>query len=414
MAVSVVMPKLGNASESAIIIAWRKQVGEAVAEGDVLAEIETDKAIHEVTSPTAGVLLETLYAAGDDVPVMAEIARIGAAEERAAGKASRPAISPRARRLAAQIGADIDSIKGTGPNGRIIERDVRAAEARAPKLTPLAQAKVRTGEFTAPEQGTGARGRITTRDLIPTAAPERAAPEPSPAKAEAGKPMPLSGVRRVIAARMVESLRTTAQLTLHAHADARALQAYRRRLKEDGAAHGLDRITINDMVMFAVSRALPQFPYMNAILKDGAIWQMDSVDLAFAVDTPRGLLAPVIRAAHTRTLKDLAAEAARLAEACQTGTAKPDELEGGTFTVTNLGSLGVEMFTPILNPPQVGILGVGAILPMPVDRDGETQFIPHIGLSLTIDHQAVDGAPGARFLQALARSIAQFDLLLAL
>jgi pyruvate dehydrogenase E2 component (dihydrolipoamide acetyltransferase) len=409
MAVSVVMPKLGNASESAIIIAWRKQVGEAVAEGDVLAEIETDKAIHEVTSPTAGVLLETLYAAGDDVPVMAEIARIGAAEERAAGKASRPAISPRARRLAAQTGADIDSIRGTGPNGRIIERDVRAIEARTPKLTPLAQAKVRTGEFTAPEQGTGAGGRITTKDLIPSAVPSQAAPE-----AEAGKPMPLSGVRRVIAARMVESLRTTAQLTLHAHADARALQAYRRRLKEDGAAHGIDRITINDMVMYAVSRTLPQFSYMNALLKDGAIWQMDSVDLAFAVDTPRGLLAPVIRAAHTRTLKDLAAEAARLAEACQAGTAKPNELEGGTFTVTNLGSLGVEMFTPILNPPQVGILGVGSIVSTPVDLDGETQFIPHIGLSLTIDHQAVDGAPGARFLQALARSIAQFDLLLAL
>lgn len=408
MAVPVVMPKLGNTSESAIILAWRKQVGETVNEGDVLAEIETDKAIQEVTSPAAGVLLETLYAAGADVPVMAEIARIGAANETTVERASRPTISPRARNLAAQSGIPIDQISGTGPSGRIIERDVRAVQARAAKMTPLAQAKVRAGEFSAPEQGTGIGGRITTKDLIPAAAP----PDEIPAK-ETPKQTPLSGVRRVIAARMMESLRTTAQLTMHASADARALQAYRKRLKNSGKPHEIERITLNDMVMYAVSRTLPQFPYMNALLKENAIWQMNSVDLAFAVDTPRGLLVPVIRAAHQRTLKDLAVEAARLAEACQTGTVKPHELEGGTFTVTNLGSLGIEMFTPILNPPQVGILGVGAILPMPVEIDGEIQFIPHIGLSLTIDHQAVDGAPGARFLQALARNIGQFDLLLA-
>jgi pyruvate dehydrogenase E2 component (dihydrolipoamide acetyltransferase) len=409
MAVSVVMPKLGNTSESAIILAWRKQVGETVNEGDVLAEIETDKAIQEVTSPASGVLLETFYAVGDDVPVMKEIARIGTANQSKAEMASRPAISPRARNLAAQSGISIEQISGTGPRGRIIERDVRAAQARTAKMTPLAQAKVRAGEFSAPERGTGIGGRITTKDLIPAAAPH----DETPVAEETVKQTPLSGVRKVIAARMMESLRTTAQLTLHASADARALQAYRKRLKNSGKAHEIDHITINDMVMYAVSRTLPQFPYMNALLKEGAIWQMDAVDLAFAVDTPRGLLVPVIRAAHRRTLKDLAAESARLVEACQAGTVKPHELEGGTFTVTNLGSLGIEMFTPILNPPQVGILGVGAILPMPIDIDGETQFIPHIGLSLTIDHQAVDGAPGARFLQALARNIAQFDLLLA-
>ncbi len=409
MTVPVVMPKLGNTSESAIILAWRKQVGDAVSVGDVLAEIETDKAIQEVTSPAAGVLLETLYAVGADVPVMAEIARIGAANEtKAETTTSRPAISPRARKLAAQIGVSVDQISGTGPNGRLIERDVRALQARTAKMTPLAQAKVRAGEFSAPEQGTGVRGRITTKDLIPTTIPREEV-----RNAETAKRMPLSGVRKVIAARMVESLRTTAQLTLHASADARALQAYRKRLKHSGKPHDIERITLNDMVLYAVSRTLPQFPYMNALLKEGAIWQMDSVNLAFAVDTPRGLLVPVISDADKRTLKNLAAESARLAETCQMGTVKPHELEGGTFTVTNLGSLGIEMFTPILNPPQVGILGVSAILPMPVEIDGETQFVPHIGLSLTIDHQAVDGAPGARFLQALAQNLGQFDLLLA-
>ena len=173
-------------------------------------------------------------------------------------------------------------------------------------------------------------------------------------------------------------------------------------------------VTINDLVLYAVSRILPQYPDLNALFTGEAIEQYSDVHLGFAVDTPRGLIVPVIRDAHTLTLRDMAAESRRLAAACQDGSVQPDELSGGTFTVTNLGNLGVESFTPILNVPQVAILGVGGITLKPVEsEDGEVQFVRHLNLSLTINHQVVDGAPGARFLQALARGLAQFDLLLA-
>jgi pyruvate dehydrogenase E2 component (dihydrolipoamide acetyltransferase) len=445
------MPKLGNSVESSIIVAWKKQVGDRVNEGDVIAEVETDKAVQEVTAPASGTLLATYYAAGDDVPVMVEIALIGAADEARAPQVAplignstdqspNIGVSPRARGLAARHHLALNGVVGTGPGGRIIERDIQAMieheAVRAPKLTPLARAKVDGGEYSAPTQGSGAGGRITTRDLIPKFAVAMSeAPDPHPIVTDSAAPIriaskqdapraesapqsarviPLKGVRKVIAARMLESLRTTAQLTLNASADARALQAYRKRLKDSAESLGLRGVTINDLVMYATARTLLAFPDLNAHLQEGAITQYDIVHLGFAVDAPRGLIVPVIKDAGARSLRSLAAESARLAAACQTGTIQPDDLDGGTFTVSNLGSLGIESFTPVLNPPQVGILGVGAIQLKPVDVDGETQFIPHIGLSLTLDHQAVDGAPAARFVQALTRNIAQFDLLLAL
>jgi pyruvate dehydrogenase E2 component (dihydrolipoamide acetyltransferase) len=219
-------------------------------------------------------------------------------------------------------------------------------------------------------------------------------------------------VRKVIAERMLQSLQTTAQLTIHASADARVLQALRRRFKESPEAMGLRGITINDLVLFAVARTLPAHPALNALFNGTEIHQYRSVHLGVAVDTPRGLMVPVIRAAETLSLRQLSTEARRLAAACLENKITPDELTGGTFTVTNLGAFGVESFTPVLNPPQVAILGVCTIQPKAVEMDGEVQFIPHIGLSLTINHQVVDGAPAARFLQALGQAIAAIDLLL--
>ena len=211
---------------------------------------------------------------------------------------------------------------------------------------------------------------------------------------------------------MLQSLQTTAQLTLNASADARALQALRKRLKESPESMGVRGITINDLVLLAVARTLPSFPTLNALFTGETIQQYKQVHLGVAVDTPRGLLVPVIRGASGLTLRQLAGEAKRLAAGAQEGKISPDELTGGTFTVTNLGAFGVESFTPILNPPQVAILGVCNIQPKPAEVDGEVRFIPHIGLSLTINHQVVDGAPAARFLQALGQAIAQIDLLL--
>jgi pyruvate dehydrogenase E2 component (dihydrolipoamide acetyltransferase) len=249
-------------------------------------------------------------------------------------------------------------------------------------------------------------------DLLPTAtAPAPAAAVPATDETEI---IPVKGIRRVIADRMLESLQTTAQLTLNATADARSIKNYRKQLKTGGEPLGLQGVTINDLILFAVSRTLPQFPGVNALYDGTNIAQYKNVHLAFAVDTPRGLVVPVIRHANNLSLRQIATESKRLATAAQSGKINPDELTGGTFTVTNLGNLGIDSFTPVLNLPQVAILGVGGINLKAVQVGQEVQFIPHLGLSLTINHQVVDGAPGAHFLQTLAHGLETIELLLAL
>lgn len=458
MATPIVMPKQGNTVESVIIVDWKKQVGESVAVDDVLCEVETDKATMEVPSTVAGTLLATLYAAGDEVPVMATIAWIGEAGEMAPGGEAQGArgeeaaptppvaapsatpapvaaqlpdlqspVSPRARNLAERKGIEAAALSGSGPGGRVIERDVQAAIAAQPRLTPVAKAMVAEGGFAVPTQGSGPGGRVTSKDLVkegevrPAVAPTPVAQSPSRSTLQspisdlpspAVEIIPLKGVRKVIAERMLQSLQTTAQLTLHASADARALQALRKRLKNSPEAMGVRGVTINDLVLFAVARTLPAFPGLNALFTGAEIHQYRTVHLGIAVDTPRGLMVPVVRSAETLTLRQLSAEAKRLATACLESKITPDELTGGTFTVTNLGAFGIESFTPVLNPPQVAILGVCNIQPKPMEIGDKVKFVPHIGLSLTINHQVVDGAPAARFLQALSQAIATIDLLL--
>ncbi len=459
MATTVVMPKQGQSVESCIIVEWKKQVGDAVSEGDVLCDVETDKATLEVEATATGVLLAHLAAAGDEVPVLAPIAIIGNADEAVEAEAmpasgpavAQPAaeaiaqstiqpfnqsthqasltathaISPRARHLAERKGLETAALQGSGPSGRIIERDVLAAAAQQPRLTPVAKAMVADGGFAVPQQGSGPGGRVTSRDLVQQGAQPVAQPAGQPASRPAVQPapapqsaadfteIPVKGIRKVIAERMLASLQTTAQLTMNATADARALQGYRARLKESPEALGLRGITINDLVLYATVRALMQHPDLNAHFAEMAIRQYARVHLGFAVDTARGLMVPVIRDAQTLSLRGLAAASKRLAAAAIEGKSAPDDLTGGTFTVTNLGGFGVESFTPVLNPPQVAILGVSNIQLKPVQGAGGVEFVPHLGLSLTINHQVVDGAPGARFLQTLAGLIANFDLLLA-
>ena len=467
MATPIVMPKQGNTVESVIIVDWKKQVGDRVKIDDVLCEVETDKATMEVPSTAEGTLLAILFAAGDEAPVMETIAWIGVAGEAVpergkqgargeeetpratsietaapvAAQSSLPPIpqstastlqspvSPRARQLAERKGIDAPALAGTGPGGRVIERDVLSAMATQPKLTPVAKAMVAEGGFAVPVQGSGPGGRVTSKDLVKEgetkkvadresgvaagSAATEPAPRPAPVVADEVEVIPVRGVRRVIAERMLQSLQTTAQLTLNASADARALQALRKRLKESPEAMGLRGITINDLVLFTVARTLPSFRGLNALFSGTEIHQHRSVHLGVAVDTPRGLIVPVVRNADALSLRQLSTEAKRLAAACLESKIVPDELTGGTFTITNLGAFGIENFTPVLNPPQVGILGVASIQLKPVEVDGSVQFVPHIGLSLTINHQVVDGAPAARFLQALSQAIAAIDLLLA-
>lgn len=454
MATPVLMPKQGQSVESCLITRWLKAVGDLVVEGDILCEVETDKALLEVESPVSGTLLALFFSEGDEVPVLTTIAAIGQPGEAvdalqpagtapaslaadgaktAAAEPTLPteavtaaaspapaggvgAISPRARNLARQKGVDLSGLQGTGPEGRIIERDIQAALAEMPRMTPLAKTMVAQGGYQAPSRGSGVAGRVMARDLTSMAGESEAGPPPPPehpAGEEEITVIPLKGTRKIIATRMLESLQTTAQLTLNASADARALQAYRQRLKESDERLGLQKVTINDLILLAVSRTLPLYPDLNALFTENSISRYKQIHLGVAVDTPRGLVVPVIRQAQSLSLKQISEASKRLATACLEGTIQPDEIKGGTFSVTNLGSLGIESFTPVLNPPQVAILGVGNINLKPVEVAGEVQFIPHLGLSLTINHQVVDGAPAARFLQSLAQGLAQIDLLLA-
>jgi pyruvate dehydrogenase E2 component (dihydrolipoamide acetyltransferase) len=453
MAVPAIIPKLGNTVESCIIVEWKKAVGDPIAEGEPLVDVETDKAVMEVTSPANGTVLAHFYSPGDLVPVLEAIAAIGEpgedysglgpeAVEKETGRqvdketsrevdwetgklvdspapAGAAPVSPRARGLARREGLDVAGLAGSGPGGRIIERDVQAALAARPKLSPMAQAKLAEGGFVAPEKGSGPGGRVMTRDLRPVEAEGRQVD-----KAEVDKEtreelggevevIKLTGVRKVIAERMLASLQTTAQLTLNASADARGLQALRARFKASDPAFGLQGVTINDLLLLAVARTLPQHPDLNAHFQGDTLSRFKQVQLGLAVDTPRGLMVPVIRNADQLSLRQISQEAKRLAAACLERRVTPDELSGGTFTVTNLGGLGIESFTPVLNPPEVAILGVSNINLKPVQTGQEVAFLPHIGLSLTINHQVVDGAPASRFLQALSHNLADIDLLLA-
>jgi len=444
MATPIILPQQGNSVESCLVTAWKVQVGEAVQAGDVLAEVETDKALFTVESTVDGTLLAQFYGVGDMVPVMTAIAAVGepgenvdelrpvvaepvrapAAQSAATQSApSRPQpvprqtsnggpvlISPRARALAERKGVDISQVGGSGPGGRIIERDIEAALANRPALTRAAAAMQPSR---LPEHGTGLGGRVTTYDLrnLPEPEPEEAAIE-APPDEDIAEIVPVRGIRKLIADRMHASLTDMAQLTLNTSADARALLSYRKRLKASDNAD-LSAVNINDMLLYAVSRTLPDFPALNAVLADEMITRYSAVHLGFAVDTPRGLVVPVIENAHKMRLSALASETKRLAQATLDGKVTPDELTGATFTVTNLGALGIESFTPIINPPQVAILGVGSVNLKPVEIDGEVVHVPHMALSLTIDHRALDGAPAARFLQALRAVLADFDLLLA-
>lgn len=439
MASEVLMPKQGNTVEACIILEWKVKEGDKISVGDIVCEAETDKSTIDVESTAEGTVLKLWYQEGDEVPVMYPIMSVGepgeevskpellAGEEVAAEAVEEVAVvakevavesapvvtaksaqgaSPRAKNLASEKGIVLDSVAPSGPKGRVIERDVMAAAAGKAPLSPLAKEALAAGGLTAPEWGSGIGGRVLAGDLL-------AATFEADFQEEVVS-TPVRGIRKITATRMHQSLATTAQFTLNAYADATALQMLRARFKGSREELGLNRITINDIILYAVTKTIEEFPFMNAHFYGDEIKTFKEVHLGSAVDTPRGLLVPVIKFASRRSLKGISDEFKRLAGEALEGKAKPEDLEGGTFTVTNLGALGIDTFTPVLNVPEVAILGVGGISMRAVeDSDGDFTFIPHIGLSLTIDHQAVDGAPAARFLKALTDNIANVDLLMA-
>lgn len=264
-------------------------------------------------------------------------------------------------------------------------------------MSPAARAALRAGSARAPGSGSGPGGLILKSDLLAKSA---------------SRIVPVKGVRKIIAERMMQSLATTAQLTLHRSFTATSMLAWRAQAKS-AQQPGAPVPSINDLIAYAVAQTLPAHPDLNAHFLGDRIEQFEEVHLGIAVDTPRGLMVPVVSAANRMTLAELAATIRPLAQSCVEGGVNPDQLTGGTFTITNLGGLGIEFFTPVLNAPEVAILGVGGLYLMPVRDGDQIRHVDALRLSLTIDHQAVDGAPGARFLQDVATALEDIETLLA-
>lgn len=451
MATPVIMPRQGQTVESCIITKWHKNKGDIVKPGDILFTYETDKATFEEEAKESGILLDIFFEEGDEVPVLTNVCVIGeegedptpyrpdigedseavetdsseiAEEVGAAGDTpveaeirmetdGRIKISPRARNLAERAGVDYRMATPTGPEGRIIERDIRELIEKGPVATRAAFEKYMDmdGKEVSP---TGLGGRITTRDLdaavssVPSASSYASAEE-----SELYEDIELTNIRKLIAKSMHESLINSAQLTLNSSFDATEILEFRQELKAKGERLGLDKITLNDIILFAVSRTILNHRELNAHFLGDKMRLFNTVNLGVAVDTDRGLMVPTIFNAEKKSLLEISQEAKELINQCRQGRINPDYLQGGTFTVTNLGALGIESFTPVINPPQTAILGVNTIVQRARMIDGEIEYYPAMGLSLTFDHRAIDGAPAARFLKELVDNLENFRLLLA-
>jgi pyruvate dehydrogenase E2 component (dihydrolipoamide acetyltransferase) len=447
MATVIILPKQGQSVESCIITEIKKKKGDIVKKGDVLFAYETDKASFEEESPVDGVVLESFYNDGDEVPVLLDMMVIGQPGDDYAGllqggavvesqsiaspeiaKTEEPAkvevvvatessnqhiittshqsfVSPRAKNLAANEAIDASQLAGSGPAGRVIEKDVKAALENRPKLTPLAK-KIAVEEGVQPQgAGSGLAGTAKSTDLA------------APANAIYGvdyEDKKLSNMRKLIAKAMHASLQNSAQLTHHLGADARVIQNLRKKAKKAFEAGTLSaNLTINDFVCFAVVKALKKFPNANSHFLGESMRLFNKVHLGLAVDTERGLMVPAVRNADDLSIIGLSNQMKEVANQCKKGAISPELLaaEAATFTVSNLGAYGVEMFTPVINLPQSAILGVNTIVPRPKDLgDGVYGFVPYIGLSLTYDHRSLDGGEATRFLKQIAIEIETLEL----
>ena len=415
MAVPVIMPRQGQSVETCIITQWLKRKGDPVKTGDILFSYETDKASFDAEAQDDGVLLETFFNDCDEVPVLTNVAVIGKTGEEveslrpgnsiaAAGPthgsvhtATAPAtaaaaahsnssalhhlrISPRAKAMAAKLGVNPGAVTGTGPNGRIVANDIET----------YGQKHRSAGQTYGYEE--------QTRVSVPTEL-----------EYEETK---LSNIRKLTAKAMYESISTSAQLTHHLSADVRKLLALRTQVKANMDKGSDLNITLNDMVCFAVIRALEKFPGINSHFLNDNLRSFKKVHLGLAVDTPRGLMVPAIQHAGELSLKRLSARLREVADQCRKGNINPELLSStaASFTVSNLGSYGVEIFTPIINLPQVAILGVNTIIHRPADLgNGVFGFIPVIGLSLTYDHRAIDGGPATLFLREIKNQLENFE-----
>lgn len=445
MATEVVMPKWGLTMKTGKVSRWFKSEGDRVRKGDALFEVETDKITNAVESPGDGVLFQIVVPAGETVAVktvVAVLAQPGETPERrtavvhrdeaadaapaaaAAREATREtfvAATPIARRLARERGIDLCRVTGSGPNGRVTEQDILDFETpvrdRGPELRPPVDASPQAVALAAAKGidltrivGSGEAGRITKVDVLRALNPvyQASAAHTLPARRCGGAAFPLpgvlpmEGVRKVIADNMMASLHSSAQLTVFVTCDATAMTDFRGRLRKKFSRPEDVRISYNDIICLAACRALKDFPIINSWLTDEGIVVHGHVNLGIAVALDNGLVVPNVKDAQNMGLLQLAREIRRLVQKAKSGELTMDEIKGGTFTVTNVSMLGVDGFTPILNPPETAIVGVGRAVDRPAVFDGQIAVRKMMTLSLTFDHRVTDGAPAMRFLRTLA------------
>jgi len=439
MATPVIMPRQGQSVESCIFTEWHINIGEKVNKGDLLFSYETDKAAFEGEATEDGILLAIFAEPGDEIPVLQNIAVIGGEGENI--EQFRPGeiekkfeaeekkdiiiadkdveikqhletnqktelgivrISPRAKKAASKHQMSYQGIRGSGPYGRIIEKDIFKKLKKAPKATPLARSISYQDHLDMPSSGSGPGGKITAADLRKMS---------GIFFTDDYEEIKVSNIRKIIAENMHASLQNTAQLTLHTSSDARQIKLARNKIKDMMEKNKGPNITLNDIVSYATVQSLLNHTNINAHFLGDHIRYYKNVHLGFAVDTARGLMVPTVKNANHLKLEGLSKQMKELTVKAQEGNIDPELLKGATFTVTNLGAFDIEMFTPVLNPPQIGILGINTITLQPSELEaGSFGLIPKIGLSLTFDHRAIDGAPAAAFLKEVKKQIEQFEL----
>ena len=433
MATEVLLPQWGMEMAEGTIVKWFKSEGDTIQEGEPLVAIETAKLETDLESVASGVLHHIMVPVGATVPIRTVLAVIGEPGEeiaRPGGAASTPAtvvpvaasslaraaasgtedgarvqVVPAARRLAQEHNIDLSSVNGSGPRGRILISDVEQAiesarHAPAPAVSAATRVQVvpaarrlaqQNGINLANVHGSGPNGRILIEDV------EKAVAFPPQAGFE---PVQLAGMRRTIATRMLQSSQTSAAVTLMSEADITEAMTLRAGLARQWTEHGLSPLAL---VIKAAARALQDHPRINTVQGEDSYQVMPNIDIGVAVSLDEGLITPVLRGADGKGLAEIAAESRELAARVREGRARPEEVTGGTFTITNLGANDVDGFTPIINPPQVAILGVGRVVEKPVIHNGEIAKGRTMFLSLTFDHRIVDGAPAAEFLQSVRR-----------
>lgn len=421
MATAIKMPKMGMSMSEGELTRWLKEDGASVEHGEAIVEIESDKITNVVEAPSAGIL-HRRGTEGETYPVGVVLGYVAAEEEAvpeadgepapaaepAAAEEAKPEpaaappkkefvlASPIARRLAREHSIELADVEGTGPDSRVTEADVRAYldAQKAVKISPVARKLADdAGLDVTTLTGTGPQGRITRQDVEEALA----AREEAPAAPEAG--VPLTGMRRTIAQRMTESLQTMAQVTVFTEVDVTELVTLRERLKRD-----FD-LSYTDIIIQAAARALEKHRNVNVSLVDGELVEHAEIHVGMAVALDDGLIVPVIRNANRKSLREIAQETRDLAQRARDGTLDPDEVTGSTFSVTNLGTYGIDGFTPIINPPEAAILGVGRIIEKPAAYRGAIALRQMLVLSLTFDHRIVDGAPASAFLHTLAEML---------